>query len=292
MDAIFVSNLRKLFGKKAAVDGVSFTVPRGQIFGFLGPNGAGKTTTIRCMMDFIRPTAGTIAIMGKDAQKESVAVKQHVGYLSGSVRLHSKWTGQEHIDFYRATNPGSNDVAPTLCERFSLDPSIQFHHLSSGNKQKLGIVLAFMFQPDVLILDEPTNALDPLLQNEVYGLLREATKRGSTVFMSSHNLAEVDRTCDRVGIIRDGKMVAIETIQSLKDKRMHIVHATFTKSVDPKHLVFDGGEVVQAHDDHVTINVKGDLNGVVRALGQYDLRDLSIDHAPLEDIFLEFYSAK
>jgi ABC-2 type transport system ATP-binding protein len=292
MDAISVTNLQKYFGKKAAVDGVTFSVPRGQIFGFLGPNGAGKTTTIRCMMDFIRPSTGTIAIMGKDAQRESVAVKRHVGYLSGSVRLHSKWTGQEHIAFYRATNHGVTDVAAQLCERFALDPSIAFHHLSSGNKQKLGIVLAFMFQPDVLILDEPTNALDPLLQNEVYELLREATKRGSTVFMSSHNLAEVDRTCDRVGIIRDGKMVAIETIQSLKDKRMHIVHATFAKPVDAKRLALDGGQVVQVHPDRVTINVKGDLNGVVRSLAAYDLRDLSIDHAPLEDIFLEFYSAK
>jgi ABC-2 type transport system ATP-binding protein len=244
------------------------------------------------MMDFIRPTAGTIAIMGKDAQKESVMVKRHVGYLSGSVRLHSQWTGQDHIDFYRNTNHGVHDVASALCERFSLDPRIQFHKLSSGNKQKIGIVLAFMFQPDVLVLDEPTNALDPLLQNEVYGLLHEATKRGSTVFMSSHNLAEVDRTCDRVGIIRDGKMVAIESIQSLKSKRMHIVHATFAKPVDTKTLSFDGGQIVQAQADHVVVNVKGDLNGVVRALGKYDLRDLSIDHAPLEDIFLEFYNAK
>ena len=292
MDAINVKNLKKVFGKKAAVDDISFTVAKGEIFGFLGPNGAGKTTTIRCMMDFIRPTTGSISIMGKDAQNESVAVKKLVGYLSGTVRLHGKWTGQDHIDFFRRTNKGAKDIADALCERFTLDPGIQFHHLSSGNKQKLGIVLAFMFQPDVLILDEPTNALDPLLQNEVYELLREATKRGSTVFMSSHNLAEVDRTCDRVGIIRDGKMVAIESIQSLKDKRMHIVHATFAKPVDPKTLVFDGGQIVQAHPDRVIINVKGDLNGVVRALAKYDLRDLSIDHAPLEDIFLEFYNAK
>ncbi len=292
MDAVAVHHLRKVFGKKAAVDDISFTVARGEVFGFLGPNGAGKTTTIRCMMDFIRPTSGNITILGKDAQREAVEVKQLVGYLSGTVRLYGKWTGHEHIAFYRHTNAGTKDVADELCARFSLDPSIPFHHLSSGNKQKLGIVLAFMFQPAILILDEPTNALDPLLQNEVYGLLLEATKRGSTVFMSSHNLAEVDRTCNRVGIIRDGKMVAIESIQSLKAKRMHIVHATFAKPVDPKALVFDGGQIVQAQPDHVVVNVKGDLNGVVRALGRYDLRDLSIDHAPLEDIFLEFYNAK
>ncbi len=290
MQALAVQHLRKTFGKKAAVNDVSFTVSQGEIFGFLGPNGAGKTTTIRCMMDFIRPSGGSITIMGQDAQRESVAVKRHVGYLSGTVRLHGKWTGHEHVTFYRRTNPDTKDVADELCQRFGLDASIPFHHLSSGNKQKLGIVLAFMFQPKVLILDEPTNALDPLLQNEVYSLLHEATKRGSTVFMSSHNLAEVDRTCDRVGIIRDGKMVTIETIQSLKDKRMHIVHATFVKPVDPKRLVFDGGQIVQAQPDHVVVHVKGNLNGVVRALAKYDLRDLSIDHAPLEDIFLEFYN--
>lgn len=291
MYALEVKNLRKQFGKTVAVDDVSFKVEKGEIFGFLGPNGAGKTTTIRCIMDFIRPTSGKIFVMGKDAQGESVAVKRHVGYLSGTVRMFGKWTVKDHITFAQKLHR-KPDIASELCQRLFLDSALQFHHLSSGNKQKLGIVLAFMFQPDVLVLDEPTNALDPLLQNEVYELLHDATKQGSTVFMSSHNLSEVDRTCTRVGIIRAGKMVATESIQSLKDKRMHIIHATFVKPVDPKTLRFDGAQIVQAHPDSVSLNVKGDLNGVVRALAKCDLRDLRIDHAPLEDIFMEFYNTK
>ncbi len=290
MDAVTVSHLRKVFGKKAAVDDISFTVAQGEVFGFLGPNGAGKTTTIRCMMDFIRPTSGAISILGKDAQRDSVAAKRSVGYLSGTVRLYSKWTGREHIAFYRKTNPGASDAADDLCRRFDLDPSLQFRHLSSGNKQKLGIVLAFMFQPDLLILDEPTNALDPLLQNEVYALLREATKRGSAVFMSSHNLAEVERTCDRVGIIRSGRMVATETIQSLKQKRMHVVDAYFDTPVHAEAFTLPDVHVTHAEPLHVTAQVRGDLDPIIRLLATCNLRDLRIDHAPLEDIFLEYYA--
>ena len=199
MNAIEVKNLKKHFGKIKAIDGIDFSVEKGEIYGFLGPNGAGKTTTIRCLMDFIRPTEGSITILGKDAQKHSVELNKKIGYLSGQVHLYDKWTGQQHIDFIKATN-GTEDIAEKLIKRFDFDPAMKTKKLSSGNRQKLGIIMAFMTKPELLICDEPTNALDPLLQHEVYELLKEARDGGATVFMSSHNLPEVEKVFGKLRI--------------------------------------------------------------------------------------------
>jgi len=288
MSVIEVKNLKKYFGKTKAVDGISFSVEKGEIFGFLGPNGAGKTTTIRCMMDFIRPNEGSVSILGQDAQKDSVALKKKIGYLSGGARLYKKWTGQEHIDFVRGLNV-KNDIADELMERLDFNPKMKAKNLSSGNRQKLSVILALMFQPELLILDEPTLGLDPLLQNVIYELLEETTKRGATVFMSSHNLAEVDRICHRVGIIKQGKMVAIEDIQSMKDKKMHTVYIRFADSFNRDDFLTDGIQITKESLDGFTLNVKGDINEVIKKLSNYKLRDIHITQASLEDIFLEFY---
>lgn len=288
MPVIEVKNLQKYFGNTRAVDGISFTVEKGEVFGFLGPNGAGKTTTIRCLMDFIRPTSGLISMLGLDAQKDTVALKKKVGYLSGSVHLYDKWTGQDHIEFVGRLNGGS-DIAEQLIKRFDFNPEVKAKNLSSGNRQKLGIILSFMTRPELLILDEPTNALDPLLQNSVYELLKEVTKNGTTVFMSSHNLSEVDRICHRVGIIRQGKMVATESINSLKSKRMHIIHVSFSDKFDKKEFMTDGIQVVQEFVDGLAFNVKGDINPLIKKISSHTVKDLHIEHAPLEDIFMEFY---
>jgi ABC-2 type transport system ATP-binding protein len=288
MPVIEVKNLQKYFGKTKAVDDISLTVEKGEIFGFLGPNGAGKTTTIRCLMDFIRPTAGSIQILGLDSKKDSVPIKKKVGFLSGLVHLYDKWTGAEHIDFTRRLN-GTKDIVEELIGRFDFDPNIKAKNLSSGNRQKLGIILAFMSQPEVLILDEPTNALDPLLQNEMYELLKKVTKDGATIFMSSHNLSEVDKICHHVGIIKQGKMVATESIQSLKDKRMNKVQVQFADHFDKNEFVFEGVQIVHALPDSLILNVKGDINQLLRKLSTHTLKDFHIEHAPLEDIFMEFY---
>jgi len=216
---IEVKNFKKYFGRTKAVDDISFTVEKGEIFGFLGPNGAGKTTTIRCMMDFMRASKGSISILGKDSFIDSVSLKERIGYLSGSVRLYENWTGREHIDFVRKLN-GKKDISVDLLHRLDFDPKIKTKKLSSGNRQKLGVIMAFMLEPEVLILDEPTTTLDPIMQHVVYDLLREVTSRGATVFMSSHNLSEVERVCSRVGIIKEGKMMAIKNVkanESLED---------------------------------------------------------------------------
>lgn len=286
--AIQIKDLKKYFGSTKAVDGITFDVAKGEIFGFLGPNGAGKTTTIRCMMDFIRPTSGSIKILGKDAQTEGVNLKHKVGYLSGQVHLYDRWTGQDHINFFKSLD-GNKNIAAKLAERLDFNPSLRAKKLSSGNRQKLGLILAFMGEPDVLIFDEPTNALDPLLQNTVYELLEEARDRGATVFMSSHNLAEVERVCTRVGIIKKGKMVAVENITALHRKRLYTAQVFFENKVDAKEIVTNDIEVSKELPNGYVLSVKGDINILLDKLEPLPLDDIQVTHASLEDIFLEFY---
>lgn len=288
MSVIEIKNLKKYFGKTKAVDDISLNVEKGEIFGFLGPNGAGKTTTIRTMMDFIRPTGGEIKILGLDAQKDTVELKKKIGYLSGELRLYKKWTGQDHINFVKNLH-GDGDIAEDIAKRFNFDPSLKVKSLSSGNRQKLAIVMAFMTEPEVLIMDEPTNALDPLLQNEMYELIEEVAKQGTTVFMSSHNLSEVDRICSRVGIIKQGKMVTTESIIKLKEKRLYTITVYFKDQFDKNAFNIENVEIKKEISEGLIISAKGDINQLVKKLGEYNLRDLRIEHASLEDIFLEYY---
>jgi len=288
---IEIKNLKKHFGKVKAVDGIDISVERGEIFGFLGPNGAGKTTAIRCMMDFIRPTAGEIKILDKDAQADSEVLKSDISYLPGNVRLYDSWTGLDHVNFCESFG-GKKSAARELAKQLDLDLKIKFHHLSSGNKQKLGIVLALMKEPKLLILDEPTLALDPLLQNITHHLLLESGEKGTTVFISSHNLSEVERICDRVGIIKAGKMVAVENIKNLKEKRMHTVTATFVDNFKLADFKVPGVDKIEEIDGTLIIKTKGEINPLLSELAKYQLKDLEISHATLEEIFLEFYGRR
>lgn len=292
--ALELHELQKHFGRGKglvkAVEKVSFTLPQGEIFGFLGPNGAGKTTTIRCIMDFIRPTSGLIKIFGKDAQKDAVDLKRYVGYLSGNVRLHKHWTGQEHIDYFSKINDGA-EGADHLIERLDFNAKLKTKQLSSGNRQKLGIILALMHNPALIILDEPTNALDPLLQQVTYQLLEEARDRGATVFMSSHNLAEVEQICNSVAIIKNGELVATESILSLKQKHLYTVKAQFDRTLGNEDLKMDNVTIVLLDNKHVTLNVKGDIVPVLKKLSQLPLNDIEVHHASLEEIFLEYYQS-
>lgn len=291
MNIIEVKNLKKYFKKTKAVDGISFEVQKGEIFGFLGPNGAGKTTTIRCMMDFIRPTFGKISILGLDAQKDSVALKKDIGYLSGDLKLYDKWTGKEHINFLEKIR-GKSKISKELIKKLDFNPKMKFKHLSSGNKQKLGLILSLMAEPKVLIMDEPTVGLDPLLQNTIYDILGEFKKKGTTIFMSSHNLPEVERVCDRVGIIKEGKLVGIEMIEDLGEKRLRKVEVRFKDKFKKSDFKFDGVEKIEEITDGLILTVRGDIDAVVKKLAKYKLRDLEISHATLEDVFLEFYKGK
>lgn len=278
MPTIEVKNLKKYFGKIHAIDDISFSVEKGEIFGFLGPNGAGKTTTIRCLLDFLRPTSGEINILTKDK----------IGYLSGDVRLYDGWTGEEHISFVEGLR-NSQSIARDLAEKLSLNLKIRFKNLSSGNKQKLGLVLALGFQPELLIMDEPTVGLDPLLQNMIYKVLEDFQKNGTTIFLSSHNLSEVDRLCHRVGVIRGGKIVAIETIQALKEKRMHVVKIDFNGPYNVSDFNLENVVIKNQLPESLILGVKGDINPLIKRLANYNLKEIETTHATLEEIFLEFY---
>lgn len=290
-NVIEIKDLKKYFGKVHAVDGVSFEVKKGEVFGFLGPNGAGKSTTIRCLMDFIRPTEGAIKILGSDSKADSVILKDKIGYLSGNVRLFDKWTGWEHIKFVESIR-GKSENVNELIEKLDFDPTKKFKQLSSGNKQKLGLILALMSDPELIVMDEPTVGLDPLLQNSIYELLNDFKKKGKTILISSHNLPEVERLCDRVGIIKQGKMVAVETLKELSGKRLHRIEVRFTEKVMPKEFEFDGVENVEEMPDGLIFSVTGDLNPVLGKLAKYKVTDMSITHADLEDVFLKFYERK
>jgi ABC-2 type transport system ATP-binding protein len=291
MAIIHIDSLKKHFGPVKAVDGITLKIEEGEIFGFLGPNGAGKTTTIRCLMDFLRPTAGRITISDLDAQQDPASVKKIVGYLAPDTRLYEQWTGRQHVDFV-AHLRGSDAGAEDLVRRFNLDLKAKVRTLSSGNKQKLSLVLALLGKPRVLILDEPTNALDPLLQNTVYTVLEEYRQQGCTVFFSSHNLAEVERICSRVGIIRQGKLVAVENIKDFAQKRLHLVRATAADSFKPGEFNLAGVTVKDQQEKSVILQVAGDLNPVLRHLATHSLEDLEITHASLEEVFLSFYKGR
>ncbi|PIR97054.1 MAG: hypothetical protein COT91_03485 [Candidatus Doudnabacteria bacterium CG10_big_fil_rev_8_21_14_0_10_41_10] len=215
--------------------------------------------------------------------------KKEIGYLAGSVRAYDNWTGQQHINFALSLN-GKKNIASNLATRLQFNPKVKTKNLSSGNRQKLGVILAFMFEPKVAILDEPTNALDPLMQNIIYDIIREQTYKGATVFMSSHNLAEVERVCSRVGIIRQGKMVAVESMESLKEKQMHRVKVVFAGKYDKgEFLTLGGSEVVMASPEELILNVRGEIASILRVLSAHRMKNLEIGRASLEDIFMEYY---
>jgi len=285
---IQVKDLKKYFGKLHAVDGINFNVEKGEVFGFLGPNGAGKSSTIRCMMGFNRPTGGSVKLFGYDMSKDSDIAKRHIGYLPGNVKLYDKWTGWDHIRFFENVRGKSANV-DSLIERFDFNPNAKFRHLSSGNKQKLGLILALMNEPKLLVMDEPTVGLDPLLQYEIHKVLLEMRDRGTTILISSHNLPEVERLCNRVAIIKEGKLVAVESIKELADKKLHKIEVHFGDKFKPADFQVEGVETVEQVANGLLITAGGNLNPLLRTLARHNIVDFEITHASLEDVFMKFY---
>lgn len=285
---IVIKNLHKHFGKLHAVDGISLQVEKGEILGFLGPNGAGKSTTIRCLMGFNKPTSGLITVLGHNMSNDSVDAKKQIGYLPGNVKLYDGWTGWEHIRFFESIRGKSNNI-DNLIKRFDFDPTRKFKHLSSGNKQKLGLILALMNDPKLIVMDEPTVGLDPLLQNEIYKVLLEMRDKGVTIFISSHNLPEVERLCDRVAIIKEGKLVAVENVKQLGDKKLHKIEIRFADKFKVSEFQVDGVDKVEEISDGLLITISGDLNPILQAIAKHKVLDFQIAHASLEDVFMKFY---
>jgi ABC-2 type transport system ATP-binding protein len=288
---IEIEKLRKFYrGKYCGVDGVDLTVCQGEVFGFLGPNGAGKTTTIRILLDLIRADSGRATVFGLDVHRDSPEIRRRTGYLPGELGLYDSVVARELVDYFGALR-GSVDagIVRNLTDRLGIDLSRRVREYSKGNKQKLGILLAFFFDPELVILDEPTSSLDPLLQNEFYEFLAEESHKGRTVFMSSHVLSEVERVCDRVGIIRAGKIVAVERIETLKAKMGEIVTVEFDERFDVGDFEMPGVSRMDVDGRTLTLHVVANHDGVLKALSRYKIRRFLATEYSLEDLFLEYY---
>jgi ABC-2 type transport system ATP-binding protein len=292
--AIRTNKLSKDYGLGRGLFDLDLEVSPQEVFGYLGPNGAGKTTTIRCLMGMIRPTGGAAHIFGLDCRRDSVAVKRKVGYLPGDIPQFGSLRGKEVVAYLGGMRGGvdANNVR-SIAERFDLDLNRRFREYSTGNKRKLGILLAFMHRPELLILDEPTSGLDPLNQQEFYALLREARDGGATAFLSSHILSEVEHICDRVGILRGGRLVNVAQLDELHHIRAHRVELEFAPGTAvPEAAIRSaaGVENVAVDGQRVSCTVRGSFGPLFEAIRNSRLTDLVSTEPSLEEIFLSYYS--
>jgi len=288
---IETERLTKSYGSHRGIIDVDLTVNQGEIFGFLGPNGAGKTTTIRIVLDLIRPTSGTARVFGIAASADPVAIHRRIGYIPGEFALYDRLTGGQTIDYFANLRGGVDRAYQRmLIERLDIDPSRRYRELSKGNKQKIGLVLALQHRPELLILDEPTSGLDPLVQQTFFELVRDARDQGNTVFLSSHILSEVERTCDRVAIIRDGRIAKIGSVESLRDLAHHQVELRFADGAQVDvFAALPGVSDVEVDGNTVRMRVSGPITPVVRAAAGYELLDFVSREPTLEETFLAQY---
>jgi ABC-2 type transport system ATP-binding protein len=294
MSAIIHTNqLTKSYGKSRGIIDVTFDIQEGEVFGFLGPNGAGKTTTMRVLMGLLRASSGNATIGELDCWKQSTAVKKLVGYLPGEFTFDAGLRGSQIIEYLGHLRGGVDQAyIRALIERLGFDPSKRFREYSRGNKQKLGLVQAFMHRPRLLILDEPTSGLDPLNQQEFYKMVAEVHEEGRTVFLSSHILPEVEHTCDRVAIIREGRLVKIDHVSALKDIRQRDVEIRFADSASLEWFKDIAGvlKVVEGPDEHtLLLNVQGELKEIIQVASEHGATNISTHDPSLEEIFLHFY---
>jgi ABC-2 type transport system ATP-binding protein len=290
-DSIRAERLTKFYGSSRGVLELEFEVREGEVFGFLGPNGAGKTTTIRLLLDLIRPTSGRAQVLGLDARREAVGIRRRIGYLPGDLRLYDRLTGRELLEYFGHLRgmEGLGDT-PSLTERLDAEIDRPMRDLSRGNRQKIGLLQAFMHRPALLILDEPTSGLDPLIQQVFYDLLREATGEGRTVFLSSHNLAEVQHVADRVGLVKDGRLQLVETVETLRARAVTRVEASFEDAPPANAFTaVPGVSELERTGNRVVFGLRGSADPLVKALSGYTVRTLDSHEADLEDIFLSLY---
>ena len=288
---IEVQDLTKSYGSKRGIADVTFQVEEGEVFGFLGPNGAGKTTTIRVLMALIRADSGTARMAGLDCWRQSVDIKKLVGYVPGEPALDPNLTGGQILEFFAHLRGGvDQSYLKQLIERFDLDTSHKFRQYSTGNKRKVVLIQAFMHRPRLLILDEPTSGLDPLNQHEFDRMVKEVQDEGRTVFLSSHILSEVEKTCDRVAIIREGQLVKVDRVEALRDLAHHQVELRFADEVPMGAFAALPGVSDVSTEGHVLrLRVSGPITPIVREAAQYDLLDFVSREPSLEETFLAMY---
>ena len=292
--AIEASGLTKYYGSTPGIIELDLQVRTGEVFGFLGPNGAGKSTTIRTLLDFLHPTSGSARVLGLDSRRDSLAIRRRVGYLPADLALYPEMTGREMLRYFGSLRGSDNDATVrALADRFGLDLDRRNSDYSSGNRQKVGIVQAFMDEPELLILDEPTTGLDPLVQQEFYRLIDEVRAEGRTVFLSSHVLPEVERLADRVGIVRGSRLVAVDTVEAIKEKALRRIEIRFASPIEPELFAEVPGVHRQTRSEdgrHVTIDVAGTIEEVLRIAAVHRIEDLRARDPDLEEIFLAYYA--
>ncbi len=287
---ITARDLTKYYGPIRAIDSLNLDVRQGEVFGFLGPNGAGKTTTIRILLDMVRPTKGSALVFGLDVRRDSVQIRRRLGNLPGEVALYDTLKGMEVLELLGSfRGPSGTRRVTELAERLSLDLSRTVRAYSHGMKQKLAIIQAFMHDPELLILDEPTLGLDPLMQREFYSLVMEEKARGKTVFLSSHILPEVERVCDRVGIIRDGNLVAVEEVEALKRKKVRKMDLVLKEDPSDAMLRLSGAQLIRRDGRSLEYLVSGDIEALLKEVAMLPVQDIAFPEPTLEDAFMDFY---
>ncbi|MBN2603858.1 MAG: ABC transporter ATP-binding protein [Candidatus Thermoplasmatota archaeon] len=288
MDVIETRNLTKYYGNILGIEDLNFSVKRGEIFGFLGPNGAGKTTTIRTLLGLLSPTSGEAYIFGKNIKDSIVEIRSLVGYIPGELALYEHLTGRQFLNYFSSLRNTDLPLLDKLLEIFEIPLDRKIKGYSKGMKQKMGIVQAFMDDPEIVILDEPTSGLDPLLQQKFYEFILSERKNGRTIFFSSHILSEVDKICDRVAIIRDGKLVALEDVDSLKSKLGKFIRL---KIKEPPST-FKGPENMKIVDGWIEFQTSDNVDKWIKEISKYTVLDLEINEFSLEDIFIRYYEGK
>lgn len=289
--ALLAEDLVKDYGRTRALSGVTLTVERGEVFGFIGPNGAGKSTTIRILLDLLRPTSGRVEVFGRNPRKGGPKLRRSIGYLPGELVLPGRRRAGEYLAHLANLRGGAGaDLIEPLAKRFGLDLAKPIKSLSKGNKQKVGVVQAFMHRPELLILDEPTSGLDPLLQQEFLSMVDEATAGGSTVFMSSHVLSEVEEIASRVGILRAGRMVDVDEIGELRRRAGQEVELRFAAPVSEGEFVrLEGVSEVVVTDNRVNLVLRGEPNALLKTAARHHVVGWSAQNRDLEELFLNFY---
>jgi len=291
--AIVAEGLTKYYGTTPGIVDLELEVRTGEVFGFLGPNGAGKSTTIRTLLDFLHPSSGSARIFGLDSHRDSLAIRRRVGYLPADLALYPELTGRELLHYFGALRGSTTDrSADALAERLGLDLDRRNGEYSSGNRQKVGIVQAFMHEPELLILDEPTSGLDPLVQQEFHRLIDEVRDAGRTVFLSSHVLPEVERLADRVGIVRESRLVAVDTVEAIKQKALRRIEIRFGEAVDAAPFAaLPGVRSAESTPNGrgLTILATGEIDGLLRMASAHPIEGLRTHEADLEQVFLAYY---
>lgn len=287
---IEVKNCTMLYSSKKGITDVSFDVKEGEVFGYVGPNGAGKTTTIRCMLGFMKPQAGSVVIDGVDSWQQAEKVQARIGYIPGEMSLFDEMTGIEFLNFQlQMRNIKDKRRLNELLTMFDLDPKGKIRKMSKGMKQKVGLIAAFMHDPKIYVLDEPSSGLDPLMQQVFVNLVKEERKRGKTILMSSHSFEEVDKTCDRIAMIKDGKIVLIEDIDEVKKHRRKIFTVSIGHPGEIEKMKQLGMSVIYENATFADVEVVGDFKPFYESLKQIDVVDLDVRTQRLEDVFMKFY---